>query len=297
VWVDRNGVRRPLSFQTNRCRHPSLSPSGQQLALACRGEGSGFDIGLGNLELGTFALWPSEGEDFAPIWTPDEVAITYSSHRDEGWSIRTKPADGSGPEEQLLESEYPLYPSSWSPDGKVLAFQWILPDTGEDIWLLPLEGERRPLPWRNSTSHESGARFSPDGRRIVYHSRESGAWHVYVGEYDGSGARKQLSTRNGGWPAWSRDGEIFYLTGSGERLLMSLDTEQGPGSIPSKPRPLFEEGGFFVPLDRRGPVFDLAPDGESIVFIGAEQDPQPVTKLHIVVNWFEELKQLVPTGR
>ena len=75
------------------------------------------------------------------------------------------------------------------------------------------------------------------------------------------------------------------------------DIEQGPEFIPTKPRPLLEERVSVRPQDRAGPVFDLAPDGKSIVFIGREQGPRPVTDINVVLDWFEELKERVPTGQ
>lgn len=298
VWVDRSGDRRPLSLPTpDGCLYPSLSPDGIELALACRGEGSPTQIWLGNLERGTFTRWQSEGESFTPIWTPGGAAITYSSRLEDIWSIRTKRADGSAPEEILLTSEYPLFPSSWSPDGKVLAFLWILPDTGEDIWLLPAAGERTPTPWLNSPHHESGARFSPNGEWIAYHSDVSGMWHVYAEEYPGPGAKLTLSSADGGWPVWSRDGRKLVYLSNPERLAMVIDFQQGPGLIPGKPRPLLEQR-IVAARSRQGPAFDLAPDGESLLFIGSERaSPQPRTRLHVVLNWSADLERLAPTGR
>lgn len=295
VSVDRNGTRRALSLSTSRCRYPSLSPGGEELVLACPGEGATSDIALGNLETGTFTRWRSEADDHAPIWTPDGAAITYSSDRDGVWSIRTRPADRRGPEEILLESEHPLFPSSWSPDGTVLAFQRIHPDTGEDIWMLPLEGERDPYAWLVSPAHESGARFSPDGKWIVYHSRESGAWHVYAEEYDGPGPRIQLSSLDGGWPVWSRNGDELIYLANPNGMPMVVDIGHGPGLARSRPRPLFE-GGIGALRDRRGAAFDIAPDGESFVVIGPEQSPSG-DKILIVLDWFAELQRLVPTER
>ena len=62
------------------------------------------------------------------------------------------------------------------------------------------------------------------------------------------------------------------------------------------PRTLFEfkEG----PGDAEGfRGFDLAPDGQHFVMIQEGEESAPPTQLRVVVNWFEELKAKVPTGR
>lgn len=62
----------------------------------------------------------------------------------------------------------------------------------------------------------------------------------------------------------------------------------------SQPRRLFapREVGSQSPV--RG--YDLTPDGRRFVSVSpVSLDPEPVTSLHIVQNWFEELKRLVPT--
>ena len=38
-----------------------------------------------------------------------------------------------------------MWPGSWSPDGRVLAFTEVDPTTGWDIWVLEIEGDRSHL--------------------------------------------------------------------------------------------------------------------------------------------------------
>ena len=40
-----------------------------------------------------------------------------------------------------------------------------------------------------------------------------------------------------------------------------------------------------------------SPDGRFLMIERWVHPPQPVTELHLVINWFEELKELVPIGR
>ena len=126
-------------------------------------------------------------------------------------AIVSRAAEGSGPEERSWLGVG--WPKSWSPDGKVLAF-----DCGEtfgDICLLRQESARQPELFVASTnSAEWGGVFSRDGKWIAYASDESGQYEVYVRPYPGPGGQWQISTDGGAEPVWSRDGrELFYARG------------------------------------------------------------------------------------
>ena len=49
-----------------------------------------------------------------------------------------------------------------------------------DIWVLPLEGDKKPVPFLVGAYREGEARFSPDGHWVAYNSNESGNYEVYV---------------------------------------------------------------------------------------------------------------------
>ncbi|HSF14466.1 MAG TPA: hypothetical protein VLK65_02810 [Vicinamibacteria bacterium] len=76
---------------------------------------------------------------------------------------------GSDEKELLLESNVVKRPSSWSPDGRLLAFE-----TGEDIWILPFEGKKESYRFDTTDAREGGVLFSPDGRGMAYESDDSG---------------------------------------------------------------------------------------------------------------------------
>ena len=47
----------------------------------------------------------------------------------------------------------------------------------------------------------------------------------------------------------------------------------------------------------RDVAFDVTGDGQRFFMLGQETGDLPATRLIVVLNWFEELKRLVPTGR
>ena len=83
-------------------------------------------------------------------------------------------ADGSDDEQPLTPAEYFQTPGSWSPDGKLLVYTQDRPETGSDLFILPFEGNRQPVPFLATPVNERWAAFSPDGRWIAYTSDETG---------------------------------------------------------------------------------------------------------------------------
>ena len=93
---------------------------------------------------------------------------------------------------------------------------------------------------------------------------------------------------------WSRDGsELFYRTGA---RLMVVSIQTTPAFHSSRSRELFE--GPYVSPSTIGAVartYDVAPDGQHFLMIeGGEEEGG--NQLHVVLNWFEELKRRVPTN-
>jgi len=59
---------------------------------------------------------------------------------------------------------------------------------------------------------------------------------------------------------------------------------------------LFEQQGLLGASPVGG--WDLSPDGQRFLMIKVqESNPQPVTEMILVRNWFEEVKQRSPSGK
>jgi hypothetical protein len=67
-----------------------------------------------------------------------------------------------------------------------------------------------------------------------------------------------------------------------------------PAFAAGKPRLLFE--GPYVPTPRYFPDYDVSPDGQRFLMLKPSEQAAP-TQINVVLNWFEELKQKVPTGK
>jgi len=285
VWVNREGQATPLIEGQQAYSDPRLSPDGRRLAVSIASADSG-DIWIYEVERGTRIRLTFEGNSRLQSWTPDGKRVTFGSNRAGNYDLYWKLADGSGQAEQLLSSEYLDAPLSWSPDGQTLAFSEFNPATASDIWMLSLEGDATPF--LTTPFNEELAMFSPDGKWLAYVSDESGRYEVYVQPYPGPGGKWPISTEGGTNPRWSPGGrELFYRNGY-QMMSVSVDTE--PSFTAEKPRLLFE-GQYLLSTRFNVPNYDISHDGQRFVMI-----TEASTGIHVVLNWFEELKRLVPTN-
>jgi Tol biopolymer transport system component len=231
-----------------------------------------------------------EGEgNVDPLWTPDGKRIVFKGNRNR---LFWQPADGSGAAEELTSSELSAnnIPGSWSPDGQELA---LTEDRAvRKIWILPLK-DRKPHLFAEGALYETAPRFSPDGHWIAYASNESGRYEIYVRPYPGPGGKWQISTEGGTEPMWNPKGrELFFRSG---QKMMAVDYSAQPAFSADKPRMLFE--GPYLPTPRSFPDYDVSPDGQRFLMLRAPEQAQAAAPINVVLNWFEELKQKVPTGK
>jgi len=160
------------------------------------------------------------GPDRFPLWSPDGSRIVFESNRKGPRDLYLKPSNGAGSEELLLESAQDKILSDWSLDGRLLLYQSNDPQTSNDLWVLPMEGDpsagsgqapsagslrglgpagqgRKPFVFLKTNFDERRAQFSPDGRWVAYMSNESGRYEIYVRPFFQGG----LSAKTEGGPA------------------------------------------------------------------------------------------------
>jgi serine/threonine-protein kinase len=286
VWVDRSGAVRLVTGKRRAYEDPRLSPDGRKIAVTIKEEGT--HIWLHDME--TDALMPLTSgleEDQAPVWTPDGEALVH--RRGLPSSIFRVSADGGGEPERLTSSPYDQWPGSWTKDGKALVYWEESTGSGFDIGLLRMNQEPTTEALLQTSANERAAALSPDGRFLAYVSDESGRPEVYVRAFPGLGGKAQISNDGGLQPLWARDGrEIFYRDGD---RMMVIAVSNEPAFAAEKPAVLFE-GRFSGPLFGN-PQYDVAADGRGFLMLQEEFQ----TRIHIVFNWFEELKERVPTNK
>jgi Tol biopolymer transport system component len=193
------------------------------------------------------------------------------------------------PAERLTSSFLYQFPSSFSPDGRLLVFVEVDPATAQDVWALPLDQGRKLRPVLRTQSVEDGPVFSPDGQWLAFVSNESGDNAVYVRRFSGSGRKIRISAGSGQEVAWAPDGhELFYR--SGDRM-MAVDIVTQPTLRAGKPHLLFERT-----FAKGGPWrnYDVSRDGHRFLMLKPTNEDVALTQMNVVLNWFEEVSKRVP---
>ncbi|MEP7338054.1 MAG: hypothetical protein ABI977_09955, partial [Acidobacteriota bacterium] len=289
VWLDRAGKRLGTVGQPGLWGSNRLSADEQRLAVGRRDPRTQTaDVYVLDLLRGTetrFTFDPAN--DGVPIWSPDGSRIVWWSSRegDGVANLYLKAASGAGQDELLLHSAQGKFPLDWSANGKFRLYWESPPQTNQDLWILPMEGERKPWLWLNTPFNESEGRFAPDGKWIAYQSNESGRNEVYVQAFTpgapASGGKVQLSTNGGSAPQWRRDGrELYYRSVDGK--LMAVDVTLGAEVKAGTPKELFSFGTFFN-LEATG-------DGQRFLLTTSAADAS-VPPFTVVLNWMAEVKK------
>jgi len=288
VWVDRNGEFQPLEAPPRLYMFPKISPDGRQLAVTVRALKD--DIWIYDIPRDTISRLTFEGNNQAPAWAPDGKKILFLSNRTGSLNLFAKLSDGGGSEEQITKSEHFFLPGSISPDGRFTFYVENHPTLGQDIWMSPLAGDRRPSIFLQTPANESAPTISPDGRWLAYVSTESGRFEVYIRPFPGPGGKLQISREGGTEPVWARNGrELFYRNGN---KMMVADIATTPSFNAGIPRLLFER------RYERSPAvvanYDVAADGQHFLMVKEGGKEPPPSQINVVVNWFEELKEKAP---
>ena len=281
VWVDRQGQEEPIGTEPRRYVSVALSPDGTRVASEIRG--SNVDVWIYDLSRQTSTrLTFDAADDRSPVWSSDGERIVLTSADNLAWTA----ADGTGVAEPLADTATP-----WSalPNDQGVIVTRRRPEMGSDIALVSLEEARAVLPAIEEPFDQYHPSLSADGRWIAYQSNESGRDEVYVRPFpDVASGKWQISSAGGSHPVWARSGRELFYRSDEEMMAVAIETE--PAFSPGNPTRLFEDPylrGF-----RR--EYDISPDGQRFLMIKEGSSNDAPRELHVVLNWFEELKRLVP---
>jgi serine/threonine-protein kinase len=298
AWLDASGETKPLrATPAEYYGVIRFSPDGKRLAMGMV-QGGATNVWAYTLERETMTrLTFTPGFDLLPVWSPDGQHIAFQSARRTGsqGDLYWTRTDGASEDVPLSQTKNPLSPSSFSPDGKWLAFEELNPKTHVDIWMLPVdhaESDRpkvgKPQPFLVTAFNEESPMFSPDGRWLAYQSDESGQAEVYVRPFPGPGEKLQVSAGGGKRPIWSRKASELFYRGS-EGMMVASYRVTGASFSASRPR-------LWSTTRDLGEFFDLAPDGKRFALIQTEtSDDKRPTHVIVLLNFFDELRRRVPT--
>jgi serine/threonine-protein kinase len=291
-WVDRKGNAQPLAdVPAGPYLGPRLSPDGRKIVVNVRHPTNRLtDVWIYDVLRGAPTRLTFNGGG-QPLWSPDGKRIVYGTG-----GLSAINADGGGKPEPVTVSDTNQIPSSWA-STNMIAFLQRTQNGTNGIWVLPMAGERKPTLFGESPFTLWHPEFSPDGRWIAYVSNEVGSPEVYVRPYPGPGEKIRISTTGGSEPIWTANGrELLYRSGTLEHqqffsaAIRSLSPFQADA-----PRLLFE--AKFGEYESTAPTrsWDVSADGQRFLLLRpVPSTDKPVTVMHVVLSWTDELKRLVP---
>jgi serine/threonine-protein kinase len=280
VWVDRQGRSEPLLPAPDDYWVPRLSPDGSRLAVGVGPDLYAIELKRLTRDRVTFG---TTNTLFPYAWSDSRRILFSKVENKVGLDIYSTLADGSGTPELLLKGDNRQWATSVAPDGTVALYEQH-PTTLRDIWLLGPDRTRRRF--LATPYQERVARYSPNGRWIVYVSNDSGRDEVYVRPASGAGGKVTISHDGGTEPVWAADGrEVFYRHG----LRLYSAAVVAEQTFEAQPARVVFEGAY--ELDRGSGAatanYDVTRDGRRFVMI---QAPTASTNIVVVLNWFAELR-------
>lgn len=300
--TDRKGNIERLKLPPGRYMWPRVSPDGKRAAFAIE-DSAAVNIhtyelsGASNVQRRTYG-----GSNRFPIWAADNRRIAFQSDRGGDLGIWLTTLGGATMRLTTAAKGESHAPESWHPKAEILMYS-VTKGSDISLWTVAIPGGQAAPFGDVHSSRPIGAHFHPNGRWVVYSTDLPDSSAIYVQPYPATGNKYQLAIKGGRGdiaahkPLWSRDGkELFYVPRVLEFEAVSITTEPefafgNATAITARP---FQPGG-----PRGRSQFDITPDGRFLGLLApselAAANVRRLARINVVVNWFEELKRLVPT--
>jgi len=135
---------------------------------------------------------------------------------------------------------------------------------------------------------------SADGEWIAYVSNETGQNEIYIQRFPQLGEKKLVSTGGGLDPMWSPDGtRLYYLRNPPTGMMVVPIDTRSPVTV-GTPHVVFERQYYRTLPGTR--THSIAADGSRLLMIKTNDTTTRADQLHVVLNWYDELRRLLPAS-
>lgn len=205
----------------------ALSQDGNEAAVILRGE-----VYVVNPETGTTKrITQTPNEEKWVSFHPDGRKLMYSSFKDGSWSIYETSLEDENElyffastkiaEKGLIENKFNTFQSSYSPDGKKIAYlkertELVVYDIDKNLHTTVLSGDK------NISYIDGDQQFiwAPDNSRIAVLFLDRDRWSGEIGIVNSDGSGAVINITNSGFnevnPKWSSNSEVLSWLSQGE---------------------------------------------------------------------------------
>ncbi len=262
-----------------------ISPDGGKAAAL--GIGASHDIWLLNPDQGTRVRFTFGYASDGMAWSADGKYLYYSTLGKTSRIVR-KPVEGAGQESTVYESDTPVHISDVSPDGRYILVEQGYGKIPLTTLVVPLVPDAKPRPLTDEPIATYYARFSHDGKWIVYVTAETGRNELYATSIL-QGGKQQLTSAGGYWNRWAADGKtIFFATEAGGVFALPIKVTND-AIEPGRPELLFTVAGL-PSMGFYDQPFDATPDGRRFLLKVIDERAGP-SRAVLVTNWPARLKR------
>jgi Tol biopolymer transport system component len=213
-WYDKTGTALQAAGDVGTFGDMDLSHDGKLLAVTePDASAGGADIWVIDWQNAgrPHRITLDPGDDINPVWErPSGNRIAFTTYRKGNADIYIKNANGLGDETPILDSPENESIEGWSADGRYIVYKF---GPSDDLWILPMFGDKKPFPIVKGPFHKDEAQFSYDGKWLAYTSDEGGGLYqtFVVSLPPGPEQRVQVSKEGGGQPRWKGDGTKLFF--------------------------------------------------------------------------------------
>jgi Tol biopolymer transport system component len=288
-WYDRDGKFLGPVGAPGAVGGPAISHDEKSVVFTRSADLWVYDVNRGT----ETRLTASRGQ--TPFWSPQDDRIVFQSNRTGGSQLYQRSSSPGGTDELLLNGKGSSWPTQWSRDGKyIVYFEAGISKNKRDIWVLPTDGNREPIPFMTTEADEFMGQLSPDNRWMAFTSDRSGRDEVYVRSFPSGEGERLISVSGGRAPRWNGDGKELYFIGENGKLT-SVSVRWSPAGT----KPAFEAGPpvelFDTHVVRAGNdtlfQYDVTADGKRFLINTNTSSAESTLVLTVVTNWADRLRK------
>lgn len=295
VFVSHDGKVEDSLLPVGDYNMPRLSLDESKLTYWRDGRHYIYDFNTGTER----AVTKEQKAGYTGIFLPDgeNMLINAYFHASEFSNVYKIPLDGRYLPQRLTFSDTSFQiPYTITPDGGLALFLEFPNVYVENVRLmaLPLSGPDSLQAYPLIPKKAITPALSPDGKWLAYVDVEGAASEVReqrrvcIRPFRSAGRIYKVKELNSSEPVWSPDGkELYYREGEAGTKIKAVSIQTEPEFSIGEPRLLFE--GDYDENSWWWSNYCVMRDGRVIIVKGNRQ-PQ-VKRIHVVLNWSEELKE------